>query len=436
MRAPGRRRLARAAAALAALAAAAAVLSGCVVIKAVTAEQTGVIGPARVTVALCPSRTAGCPDQGNSKAGAENGSVQLLLGYRIPAGATAPARVGSGDGLLTFAASPDYAAELQRLAPAPAGERWVGYLSGVLAYAKAAAAQSTAVPADFGLPADADPYPGPLPYRPVVGVRGVTGQSPATRPVRCYTSLTAAHADGADTAVICVDSPAAAALAPDLSLATRDLAVIPGDPATAAPGVLVGVPFTLRYAGPASASANFALSAASALPGAVVAPSPGSLAPAGGGDSQVVVAVTVPAGAAPGIYDVTLTARLAGGQARTGTAHLVVAGIPGAAPGTAAGGPAEAQPPPPQVLHAAAPRRRLVRLRLTWRRDRRARYYNLQIYQGRRKVASTFPRRALARVQLRPGRYRMVVWSGIGAQRLGQYAQRPWRSRVLVVAGR
>jgi len=432
MRAPGRSRLARAVALLLLAAAAAVVLSGCVVIKSVTAEQRGVIGPARVTVTLCPSKTAGCPDQGNSHQGAENGQVQLLLGYRIPTGAAPPANVASADGALIFAASPDYAAELQRLAPAPAGERWVGFLSGTVAYQKAAAAQSMVVSGDFGLPDDADPYAGPFTYRPVVGVRGVTAQSPAARPVRCYTSLTAKNADGPDSDVICVDSPAAAALATDLSLATRDLAVIPGGPATTAAGVLVGVPFTLRYAGPPDGGANFALSASTTLPGAVVAPSPGSLAPAGGGDSQVVVAVTVPAGAEPGTYDVTLTARLASGEARAGTAHLVVAApLHGAAPGSAGG--AVASPPPPQVLHAPAARPRIVRLRLTWRRDHRASYYNLQIYQGRRKLISVFPRGPNRRVSLRPGRYRMVVWSGLGAQRLGQYAPRPWRARALVV---
>ena len=46
------------------------------------------------------------------------------------------------------------------------------------------------------------------------------------------------------------------------------------------------------------------------------------------------VAVGIPAGARPGKYDVTLTARLANGQARAGTGTLTV--LPGAAGGPAA----------------------------------------------------------------------------------------------------
>ena len=45
----------------------------------------------------------------------------MLLGYRIPSGATAPDTLTSAEGLLVFSRSASYASELQRLDPAPTG---------------------------------------------------------------------------------------------------------------------------------------------------------------------------------------------------------------------------------------------------------------------------------------------------------------------------
>jgi hypothetical protein len=66
-------------------------------------------------------------------------NMQLLVGYRVPATANSPASVASaGDDdnvSTTFHKSDSYASELQRLAPAAAGEQWVGYISDKLSLA-------------------------------------------------------------------------------------------------------------------------------------------------------------------------------------------------------------------------------------------------------------------------------------------------------------
>ena len=138
-----------------------------------------------------------------------------------------------------------------------------------------------------------------------------------------------------DVFVICEDTLSGGALT------TRDLGVLATNAtASGAPGSLVSLPFTLRYAGNATAAANFGLSATSTLPGATLAVTPGGLAPATNSDSQALVAVGIPAGAKAGTYDVTLTAKLASGQtrSRTGQAHG------DRVPAVAAGRPAEGRP--------------------------------------------------------------------------------------------
>ena len=71
-----------------------------------------------------------------------------------------------------------------------------------------------------------------------------------------------------------------------------------------------------------------------------------------------------------------------------------------------------------------------------WRPDPRASYYNVQLYRGGRKILSTFPtvpRQRIAGRLLRPGRYVLRIWSGIGRQRLARYAPIPWLVRPFTV---
>ena len=234
-------------------------------------------------------------------------------------------------------------------------------------YSGNAPVQVDNVTATFGLPegADGNPFAGPFKYRTVVGARATGGAFPANRPVVCGDSLTATFDEdtdpGTSTFVTCVDSPTPAVLNTDNAIPTRDLGVVAsGALGTARQGTLGTVPFILRYAGTAGGASVFALSASTTLPGAVAAPTIDSLTPATNSDNPVSVAVGVPPNAAPGTYNVTITATQITGQVRTGTGKLIVTSAP---PGTAGagGGPAPAAAraaPGAGVAGATAARRR------------------------------------------------------------------------------
>ena len=187
----------------------------------------------------------------------------------------------------------------------------------------------------LGQGADGSPFAGGLAADLVIGARQVTDAFPATRPVTCGGSLTTLFdedpADPTVTAVICKDD------AFDFSVPTRDLGIVSARAtAGARPGTLAILPFALRYSGlEGGPQTIYGLTAASALPGAALAVTPGTVAPATDSTSQALVAVGIPAAARPGTYDVTLTARLANGQTRRGVGRLTV---PGGGGGGAAGG--------------------------------------------------------------------------------------------------
>jgi hypothetical protein len=330
------------------LAAAAALLmltlGGCLAFEGATTATTQPLGPVVVRTAVCGSdakapATRGCADDGNSNTDAdeiipEGGfPMQVLLGYRVPAGTGAPAAFTAE--LLTFTRNPTYASELQRHAPAAAGSEWVGYASNAFNYDPRNSAQDIRFVAEvpFELPRSPDgaPFGGPFRYRPVVGVRFV-GNDPAS-PVRCGANLFAIDPLNG----VCVDSPSPNAVASSLTVATSDLGIVPGPDVTATPGSTVTIPFSARYAG--GAAANFTVRASTGVPGGTATPSLGSLAPAADSDNPVRVTVDVPAGTAPGRYPVTLAASLDPQRTRTGTATIVVP-----------------QPPPPPPPPGPTPR--------------------------------------------------------------------------------
>ena len=81
---------------------------------------------------------------------------------------------------------------------------------------------------------------------------------------------------------------------------------------------------------------------------------------------------------------------------------------------------------------------------LTWRRVPRARYYNVQLYRGTRKVLSVWPGRpryqlerrwsfAEKRRRLSPGRYRWYVWPGYGRRSKSVYGDLIGRRSFTVV---
>jgi len=90
---------------------------------------------------------------------------------------------------------------------------------------------------------------------------------------------------------------------------------------------------------------------------------------------------------------------------------------------------------------APSPSRRLdpgPPVRLRWRANRRATFYNVQVFAGGRKVLSVWPRAAslvLPRGTLRPGPLRIVVWSASGSRFAPAFAGKPWVVQVLRIGG-
>ncbi len=322
----------------AALVSVSALTSGCVVFQGGldAGPQSQIIGDFPVKLVVCASGSPGCPDGGYSQLPALDGTGQVLLGIRLQTSVSVPSSFTStGPEALAFTRSPSYAAELQRLAPAAPGTRWIGFISAVTNYAFESGPQSFPVrlPYTLGRGADGSPFKGPVEGELRLGGRQVTAAFPGSRPVVCGPSLTAVFDEDASAAnelyVICTDT-FATHLDP-----VRDLGILSGAAASGSPGGLAAMAFELRFAGSASPLANFALTATTTLPGAAVAVTPDALIPAANGASQARAAIGIPPGARAGTYDVTLTARLANGQTRTGVGRLTVLG--GATAGGGAG---------------------------------------------------------------------------------------------------
>jgi hypothetical protein len=420
----GRKGWSRVVAAVAVLAAI-AVTSGCVVFApaSVTIVQQQTVGSVQLGFTVCASGTVAgsCADKGTSNSVALTGTGQVVIGIQVPASVGLPATFTStGPEALVFADSPSYAAELQRLSPAPAGRRWAGYLSAVTNYSDTSGPQSAPVTLSLtlGQGADGSPFVGPLSPTIVLGGRMVTAASPGTRPVVCLDpDLTKPFLDGASPDVK-VGTCGDATVAP--STTTRDLGVLGGNATgSGAPGSLVSLPFTLRYAGTATATANFALSATTSLPNATVAVTPGELAPATDSDSQALVAVGIPAGARAGTYDVTLTAKLANGQTRTRTGKLTVTGGGGGGGATGATVKLKLTTVLPRGLSVVAARRSGIAVLIGANKAGTAR---VQLFQGtgkknRKPKASKSvrlrvpgPTRVVLRsTKLKVGPYRVVI---------------------------
>lgn len=324
---------------------------------------------------------------------AGDGGLQFFAAFLVPDEASAPATAsatlpaGMDPATATLTRKPSLDESLEQTQPAPAGERWVGYISPVVGEATApgetpedvaaglermATTKLTEDPnagsgdvgdwaasADFTLSRGPGGLPAPASFTHAVigGVRmaypqdiydGVdpTGfhdpveafglQLLDTRPVDCQ-EVRAWPFDtffGLSTSLL-GQSSSGDPLLPTTScgrpsavgdLALKDLRGS-GDTVTVGAGQTATVPFTLRYVG--DPGPTFALSASTALPGApAVVVTPGALTPGGAGFQSASVAVTVPAGTAPGDYAVTLTATV-GGQVRVATGTITV-GVPGA----------------------------------------------------------------------------------------------------------
>jgi len=293
--------------------------SGCVAVSSERARQVDEIGDLELTSVLCagsPDPQAGCPT-GNTDEPAGSGNFQLLYAVRLPARATAPETVVAADGSITLSASATYTAEIHRLAAAPAGQRWAGYLSPPFAYDAAASPRQAELVARFGLArgADGSPFQGPFRYRTIVGYRDA-GPDDA-RPVECGASLTVRSGN-----TICQDWPGEEELATNIEVGVRDLGVLAGGSGQAPTGASGSVPFSLVWTG-ATAGPSFAISATTSVPGGSAAAAQAAFVPTGPGTTGLPVAVSVPPGTPAGDYEVVLSARI-GAQLRQASARLTV----------------------------------------------------------------------------------------------------------------
>jgi hypothetical protein len=396
------------------LGAVATVASGCAIVSGFgTIGQVDVIGAIEGSFNVCASGSTNC-GTGNSGLIAVDGSGQLLVALQARDEIGLPETlVSQGGSPVTFTASPTYTAEVQRLMPAPAGARWAGYISPTLTYAQASGPQSISVRFVETLRrgADGSPFTGSASTTILVGSRLVTPTAPSTRPVTCGSALQAVN--NQDT-TICWDGSGG------FGVSARDLGLLAAPARTAVQGELAVFSFPVRYAGPATPQADFALGASSTLPGSLFAVTPDSYSPPANGSTEARVAVGVPAGARPGAYKVTLTARLGNGQTRTAASDLTVRAAPPGAAGGGAGGNAAAGSAARLRLTTILPRR--LSAKIARRRGvvvligaTEAAVARVQLLQGR----ATTPK-ASKRVRLKvPGPTRVVLRSR--ALRAGRY---------------
>jgi hypothetical protein len=338
-----------------ALLALAAVLGGCVQITAQTHQQQQTIGDMRLSTTFCLSYNSAdsdCdPGNTNSNKGAGLDHARLLLGYRVPLAATPPNSISvtSTDppGTLTLTPSPSYTSELQRLAAAPSGRKWVGYISSDVPTTSQNGGSLHTATANFGLGrgSNGSPFVGPFAYLIAIGVRGPTtagAQAPTT--VLCGSSLDTWNDD---QSTICSDSPKKPAQRIGSSPDTKDVGVLDGTEVAAAPGTAVSVPFQIKSSGTALPIMN--LSAGTTAPGASASSSVQQIQP-NGATQSVPVSVSVASNTPPGTYDVSLTATMTNGQQlRVGKWKLRVT-APGEPvpepPAPAPSDPPPADPPP------------------------------------------------------------------------------------------
>lgn len=328
-----------------AVAAAAVLLSGCLVIKAPSvAAQQNTIGNLQLSTTFCASNSAAgstCTNLGNSGAPATAGDGQAMIGYRVSSAAVTPATITSTNNAVIFSANASYGAELQRLNPAPTGQKWVGYISQVRTFDPAVNSEFSVAPQfTLGQGADGSPFATPFAFQVVSGFRLVNANAASDRPAICAAAGNSSDiqpVNGGVATTICLDSQDPVTLGTSTSVATRDLGILAGGAAaTVNPGQTATLTFQAKYSGTAAAGANFALSATTTVPAATATPNAINFVPQDNQQAPVSVAVNVPSGTPAGTYDVVLKAALANGQSRQGVGKITVNAV--------------AAPPPPVTI--------------------------------------------------------------------------------------
>ena len=175
---------------------AAACLAGCVSIKSQTAVQRAP-GVVELRGVVCAtdydrSRSPACQrsniaERDNATGEAElTGLGQLLVGFRVPAGTTAPASFPSDTQDVNFTASPSYTAALEALFPTDPAEGWAGYISTAKRFDPGEPADRvTGFRPEFVLPPQPGGFEGPFQWRLVAGFRELASADQAGNPVEC-----------------------------------------------------------------------------------------------------------------------------------------------------------------------------------------------------------------------------------------------------------
>jgi hypothetical protein len=236
-----------------------------------------------------------------------NGSAQLMVGFRVPDGTTAPASFQNSDGRLSFAASPGYVNALTAEYVPIAGFHWVGYLStGVQLDGSNAANFLINISPEFGLNGvGGAPFTGPFRWRAVIGSRLINDSQPGSSPIDCPLGSQG-----------CFDSPTLSSTTARVSLlhlattlTVSDFSVRPPDATAVVPGEVA----TLTYKLTSQDARNFGaptltLKASTTLPGGQPQLGPTTIAIPRNGDTTALVSLPVPPGTPIGTYDVVLTA--------------------------------------------------------------------------------------------------------------------------------
>lgn len=331
---------------VAAAAAAVLALSGCVKLNSAGSVQSQSMGPLTLTVTGCVGGSPSCNGESNTgdpyefiQDSDELFSAQALFAVRLPADSVAPQTLNGSYGAapLSFTRNAGFESSLQALEPAPAGERWWGWLSGTVTYSKSSAnSVSASLTATLPRPADGGPLESPMHWRPTLGVRYVHPSSlPAARPVNCGNNNTELfegfNEGGSSITTVCIDSPAAAAARGFLGANLIDFGIL-GTTVQAPAGSTVTAPFIAKRSGGPSPTTVFTLAAESGVPGGTLSLDRATVSLGGDATQPVLATIGVPAGTAPGSYPVTINATSPGKPTRSATVTVVVPGSPGAGP--------------------------------------------------------------------------------------------------------
>jgi hypothetical protein len=318
------------------LLAAAVALSGCWVIESESALQLDSIGDAEITVTACfNSGGPDCTSQPNVSG--YQVFTNVLMAFRVPDGVAAPDSFSDTAGAsgITFTRDDTYSKSLTDVTTArgemPAGEKWVGYISGTSPNLPTGSTFTFKPHFKLLSGADGSAFRGPFTYRTVVGLFWKSSAA-GPHPISCASDprvYGGSPGSTTDDGTLCINSPYAAdppplVYATDNQIPTRDLGITGGGSAHVRAGDSGKMAFAADYAGAADPAVTASISVNTTAPDVTLTPSIASITPESDSKTPIEVAVNVPPTTPLGSYDVTLVAKFANGQERRRTGTLNV----------------------------------------------------------------------------------------------------------------